>query len=91
MSAAALENWSSRSETVRAIRAYSQGLRVICHDLCLIMEGKHAVFPPELAEWVFDLPDGEIKAKLHLERLHAIAMGLESALNQKLLTMGEIK
>ena len=51
------------------------------------MEGKHAVFPAELEEWIFDLPDGEIKAQLHLERLHAIAEGLELVLNRELLKM----
>jgi len=56
-------------------------------DLCRIVEGKRAVFPAELAEWIYDLPDGEIKAQIHLERLHAIAEGLEMAVNRELLHM----
>jgi len=91
VSAVALENWNSRSEAIRNIREYSQALRIISLDLSRIIEGKHAVFPADLAEWVFDLPDGEIKAKLHLERLHSIAAGLELVLNQKLLKTGEVK
>ena len=87
VSAAALENWNSRSEAVRTIRAYSQALRIIYQDQRRIMEGKHAVFPAELEEWIFDLPDGETKAQLHLERLHAIAEGLELVLNRELLKM----
>ena len=69
VSAAALENWNSRSEAVRKIREYSLALRIIHQDQCRIMEGKHAVFPAELEEWTFDLPDGETKAQLHLEVL----------------------
>ena len=91
VSAVALENWNSRSEAIRNIREYSQALRIISLDLSRIIEGKLAVFPADLAEWVFDLPDGEIKAKLHLERLHSIAAGLELVLNQKLLKTGEVK
>ena len=87
VSAAALENWNSRSEAVRKIREYSQALQIIHQDRCLILEGKHAVFPAELAEWIFDLPGGEITAQLHLERLHAIAEGLNLVLNRELLQM----
>lgn len=87
VSAAALENWNSRGEAVRKIREYSQALRIIDQDLCQIEEGKHAVFPAELEEWIFDLPDGEIEAQLHLKRLHAIAAGLELILNRELLKM----
>ena len=87
VSAAALENWNSRSEAVRKIREYSQALRIIHQDQCRIMEGKHAVFPAELEEWFFDLPDGETKAQLHLERLHAIAEGMELVLDRELLKM----
>ena len=87
VSAAALENWDSRGEAVRKIREYSQALRIIDQDLCQIEEGKHAVFPAELEEWIFDLPDGEIEAQLHLKRLHAIAAGLELILNRELLKM----
>ena len=91
VSASALENWGSRSEAVRKIREYSQALQIIHQDFLRIIEEKHAVFPPDLAEWIFDLPDGEIKAQLHLERLHAIAEGLELALNRELLRMGDVK
>ena len=87
VSAAALENWSSRGEAVRKIREYSQALRIIHQDFCRILEDKRAVFPAELEEWVFDLTDGETKAQLHLERLHAIAGGLELVLNRELLKM----
>ena len=85
VSAAALENWNSRSEAVRKIREYSQALRIIHQDHCRIVDGKHAVFPAELEEWIFDLPDGETAAQLHLERLRAIAEGLELVLCRELL------
>jgi len=87
VSAAALEEWKSRSEVILKIREYSQVLQIINVDLCRIVEGKRAVFPAELAEWIYDLPDGEIKAQIHLERLHAIAEGLEMAVNRELLHM----
>ena len=87
VSAAALENWSNRSEAVRKIRKYSQALRIIDQDHCRILDGKHAVFPAELEEWIFDHPDGEIAAQLHLKRLHGIASGLELVLNRELLKM----
>ena len=87
VSAAALENWTSRSEAVRKIHEYSQALRIIHLDYCRITEGKRAVFPAELEEWDFELPDGETAAQLHLERLHAIAGGLELVLDRKLLQM----
>ena len=87
VSASALENWSSRSEAVRKIREYSQALRIIHQDFCRILDGKRAVFPAELAEWVFDHPDGESAAQLHLKRLHAIAEGLGLTLNRELIQM----
>jgi len=87
MSAAALENWRSREEAIRKIRTYSQSLRIIHQDFLRVIGEKHAVFPPDLAEWVFDLSNGEITAQLHLERLHAIAGGLELILNRELLKM----
>ena len=87
VAAAALEEWNSRSEAIRKIREYSQALRIIHEDHCRIVEGKRAVFPAELAEWIFDLPDGEIAAELHLKRLHAIAEGLELFLDRELLKM----
>ena len=91
VSAAVLEDWNSRNEAIRKIGEYSQALRIIYQDHCLIMTEKHAVFPAELAEWIFDLSDGEIKAQLHLERLHAIAGNLELLLNRKLLEMEAAK
>ena len=87
VSAVALENWNSRSEAIRKIREYSQALRIIHQDHCLVMEGKRAVFPAELPEWVFELPDGESSAQLHLKRLRAIAEGLELVLDRELLRM----
>ncbi|MBQ9336759.1 MAG: hypothetical protein IJS14_05625 [Lentisphaeria bacterium] len=87
VSAAALENWGSRGEAVRKIREYSQALQIIHQDFCLVVEEKRAVFPPDLAEWVFDRPDGEAAAQLHLKRLHAIAEGLELVLDRELLQM----
>ncbi|MBQ7695032.1 MAG: hypothetical protein IJT50_07885 [Lentisphaeria bacterium] len=87
VSAAALEDWNSRSEALRKIGEYSRALQVIHQDRCRITEGKKAVFPAELPEWVFELPEGEVTARLHLERLHTIAAGLELALNRELLRM----
>jgi len=84
-SALSLENWGSRGEAVRKIRTYSQALQIIHQDFCRIIEEKHAVFPPDLADWVFDHPAGEVTAQLHLKRLHAIAEGLELVLDRELL------
>ena len=52
VSAAALEDWKSRSEVILKIRAYSQALQIINADLCRIIEGKRAVFPADLSEWI---------------------------------------
>ncbi len=87
VAAAALEEWSSRAEAVRSIGEYSGALRVIDQDLSLIVEGKQAVFPADLPEWVFDLPDGEFKGQLHLKRLHGIAEAMELAVSRELLQM----
>jgi len=87
VSAAALENWSSRSEALRKIGEYSQALQVIHQDHCRITEGRRAVFPAELAEWVFELPEGEVSARLHLERLRTVAEGLRLALERELIRM----
>ena len=91
VSASALENWTSRSEALRKIRAYSQALRIIHEDHCRIMEDRHAIFPADLEEWIFDRPDGEIPIQLHLKRLHAIAEGMEVALQRELLKMETAK
>lgn len=87
VSAAALEDWKSRSEVILKIRAYSQALQIINADLCRLIEGKKAIFPVELSDWIFDLPDGENKVQLQLERLHAIAEGLEMTVNREILHM----
>lgn len=87
VSAATLEEWKSRSEFIQKIREYSQALQLINVDLCRIVEGKRVVFPTELAEWIYDLPNGEVMAQIHLERLHIIAEGLEMAVNSELLYM----
>ena len=87
VSAAALEDWKSRSEVILKIRAYSNALQIINADLCRIVEGKQAIFPVELSDWIFDLPDGETKVQRQLERLHAIAEGLEMTVNRELIHM----
>lgn len=91
VSASALENWTSRSEALREIRGYSQALRIIHEDNCRILDDRHAIFPADLEEWIFDRPDGEIPIQLHLKRLHAIAEGMELALHRELLKMEAAK
>jgi len=85
--AAAAEDWEKRSTVIQNLREYSQALQIINQDFCRIVKGQHAVFPAELAEWVYDLPDGEIKVQLYLERLRAIAEGEAMAVNRELLHM----
>ena len=85
VAAAALEEWQSRSEVIQNIREYSQALQIINADLCRLVEGKRAIFPAELSEWIFDQPDGENKLQLHFERLHAIAEGLEMTVDREFL------
>lgn len=87
VSAAALEEWKSRSEVILKIKEYSQALQIINADLCRLIEGKKAIFPAELSDWIFDLPDGENKVQLQLERLHAIAERLEMTVNREILHM----
>ena len=87
VAAAALEDWNSRSSVIQNIRSYSQALQIINADLCRIVDGKCAVFPAELSDWIFDLPDGESKVQCQLERLHSIAGGLETTVNRELLRM----
>ena len=87
VSAAALEEWKSRSEVILKVNEYSQALQIINADLCRIVEGKQAIFPVELSDWIFDLPDGETKVQRQLERLHAIAEGLEMTVNRELIHM----
>ena len=87
VAAAALEDWASRSAVIHNIRNYSQALQIINADLCRLVDGKCAVFPAELSDWVFDLPDGESKVQSQLERLHSIAGGLETTVNRELLRM----
>lgn len=85
VSAAALEDWKSRSDVIIKIREYSQALQIINTDLCRIIEGKRAVFPADLSEWIFDFSDGELKAQRQLEHLHAVAQGLEMTIDRELL------
>lgn len=87
VSAAALEVWKSRCEVILKIKEYSQALQIINADLCRLIEGKKAIFPAELSDWIFDLPDGENKVQLQLERLHAIAEGLEMTVYREILHM----
>ena len=87
ISAAALEDWSGRSEALRRIGEYGQSLRMIARDLSLVSAGKQAVFPPELAPWIFEGSDGDSAAQLQLKRLRVVAEGMELAVDRELLQM----
>ena len=87
VSAAALEDWNGRCETLRRIGAYGRALRTIARDLSLVSKGRQTVFPPELAPWIFEGSDGDIAAQLQLKRLRVIAEGMELAVDGELLQM----
>ena len=87
VAAATLEEWQSRSEVIENLREYARSLQIINADFCRIIEGKQALFPAELPDWIFELPDGESKVQNYLEHLHNIAKALKMTADRELLHM----
>lgn len=89
-SASVLEEWESRSEACRRIRAYARALRIIDCDLSHTVEGRVVVFPAEIEAWNFGEPGGCELARQLLTRLHTVARGMEFAVERELLRL-EVK
>ncbi len=83
----AFDEWENRRKVIGNIREYARALQIIDADFSRIVTGRQVVFPAELGEWIYDFADGESKVQSHLERLRAIADGLEMAVDRELLRM----
>ena len=85
ISALSLGEISGKKEAVEALCSYAKALRVIYVDFFHVIEGQHVVFPAEVSLWQWNEPDGEDIIAQTIERLHAIAEGMEMKLNAEML------
>ncbi len=87
ISALSLGEISGKKEAVEALYSYAKALRVIYVDFLHVIEGQHVVFPAEVSLWQWNEPDGEDIIARTIERLHAIAEGMEMKLNAEMLKL----
>ncbi len=85
ISALSLGEISGKKEAAEALCSYAKALRVIYVDFLHVIEGQHVVFPAEVSLWQWNEPDGEDIIARTIERLHAIAEGMEMKLNAEML------
>jgi len=85
MSAIGLEDVSGKQDAVALLRSYEKALRVVYADFLHVAEGLHVMFPAEVSLWQWNEPDGEESIARVVERLHAIAEGMEMKLNAEML------
>ena len=85
MSAMSLDDISGKRQAVARLRAFAKALRVIYADFLHLIEGQHVAFPPEISLWQWNEPDGEETIAHAIERLHAIAEGMEIRLDAEIL------
>lgn len=85
ISALSLGEISGKKDAVEALCSYAKVLRVIYVDFFHVIEGQHVVFPAEVSLWQWNEPDGEDIIARTIERLHAIAEGMEMKLNAEML------
>ena len=87
VSAASQEELEYREQAIRLLAAYAKALRVIYADFQRVQAGHRAVFPAVVEMWQWDAPDGLGQVVGTLERLHAIADGMQGRLDAELLKM----
>jgi len=87
MSAVAIEDYAARAEAVQAVRDCSQALQLIYADLNQILDGRRIVFPPDIADWIWDQPNPDTIISQYLERLQSIAQSMEMSLNTEVSKM----
>ena len=85
ISALSLGEISGKKDAVEELGSYAKALRVIYVDFLHIIEGQHIVFPADLSLWQWNEPDSEEIIAQTIERLHAIAEGMEMRLNAEMV------
>ncbi len=85
MSATSLGDLPGKRVAVETSRTYAKALQVIYADFRHVIDGLHVAFPAEASLWQWNEPDGEERFAQGLERLHAIADGMQARLNVELL------
>lgn len=87
MSAIGMDDIAGKMQAVEQLRSYSLSLQVIHADFLRVIEGQHAVFPPEVSLWQWNEPNGDECIVRTLERLHLIEEGMEQKLNDEMVKM----
>ena len=85
MSAMGMEDTEGKRQAVEAVRGYAKSLQVIYADFMHVIDGRHIVFPAEISLWQWNEPNGMDTIAMTIERLHAIAEGMEMKLNAEKL------
>lgn len=87
MSAMSMDDADGRQQAVEQLHAYAQSLQVIHADFLHVLDGHHVAFPAAFQLWQWYEADGDEIVAQTLERLHAIAEGMELKLNTAMLKM----
>jgi len=85
LSAMGLDEAASRKDAIAQISSYAKALKVVYADFLHVIEGQHIVFPADVSLWQWNEPGGEECIARTVERLHAIADGMEMKLNAEML------
>ena len=87
MSAMSMDDADGRQQAVEQLHAYAQSIQVIHADFLHVLDGHHVAFPASIQLWQWYEPAGDEIVAWTLERLHAIAEGMELKLNTEMLKM----
>ena len=91
ISAIGLEDVSAKTEATACLRSYAKSLQVIYADFHHLVEGQHVLFPAEVSLWQWNELNGEEVITHVIERLHAIAEGMEMKLNAEMSMQERVK
>lgn len=87
MSAMSMDDADGRQQAVEQLHAYAQSIQVIHADFQHVLDGHHVAFPADIQLWQWYESNGDEIVARTLERLHAIAEGMELKLNTAMLKM----
>lgn len=79
------DEFSAKLATLDDIREYAESLRIVAADFERIFDQKRLVFPPDVADWIWEQPNAETQISLYLERMHSNAHGMELVLDAELV------
>lgn len=84
LSAVATEDCGLRDQAVQILRQDSQALQLIAVDFGMIVKSGKFVFPAEVSDWTWELPNADELVIAYLERLQDISQRMEKMLHESI-------